>query len=76
MSVNRLTKLMQDHETQLVQGQLDLKYLESSAAVFSQYQELCRRAAEKEADLASRLVAIQALLNCSMLALLNASMLL
>jgi hypothetical protein len=58
-AMNRLTKLMQDHETQLVQGQVDLKYLESSAAVFAQYQELCRRAAEKEAELASRLVAIQ-----------------
>lgn len=60
-SMNRLTKLIQGHEQQLVQGQVDMKYLESSAEVFSHFQEVCRQSAEREAEMDRRLLSMQAL---------------
>jgi len=59
-SMNHLTVLMQEHEKELVEGRLEMKYLLSSAKVFSHFQEVCRQSAEREAEMDRRLVSMQA----------------
>jgi len=59
--LERLKGKMQTHENQLVQDGLDSKFLESSAAVFGQFQDLCRQSALREQDTQRKLVKLQAL---------------